>query len=542
MPRFDGGGFTGGGRSIRPMGGPGAASLIPVTEGPAPPARMPPPPPPIMDAGMSAPMALPAMADMPMADMPAFDFLAPGMDGGNPIAALLGGALGVPPGIDPLAPTPIAPPAPAAPAPSEPAVPGAPVVPPVLTAPDAAKMVAGNTGDLRTASVQEVIDWTQDYRREKATEQRAMSSPTLLDGLLYRVFRGGAADALTPVQIVVNGKARQYIPALDALLPEAAGADQRENRNVFNPTTGERRTIRKGDAMPEGFVLGDPQGDKPTSLQRNVDFVLESMGMEKTPANIEKAMEMVKSGGVTVNTGDAKLTPAEMAQRFATLEAKPDRTRAEEIEMAQLASDMKIKPTEGQMKAGQVADIGQRALGILDEPLEGGQTLFETLAMPGQELAGSTPLTKELFQDPNYQRAAQAMNETAQVILRWETGAAAPVHEVRNMADRYSPQFGDSAATIKQKREALAARIESARRLAGVAAGPQQDAPAAPGPQPPAPETTGAGAGGVPGAAPETTGPADISTAPFADLLAMDPENIPDDQLDAYIDRMTKGK
>ena len=84
---------------------------------------------------------------------------------------------------------------------------------------------------------------------------------------------------------------------------------------------------------------------------------------------------------------------------------------------------------------------------ILDEKVDGGITVFETLARPHEWIISKFGSVGNYFLSTEYQKANQAMNDIAASILRMETGAAAPEPERIELVDRYSRQDRVTART-----------------------------------------------------------------------------------------------
>ena len=131
-------------------------------------------------------------------------------------------------------------------------------------------------------------------------------------------------------------------------------------------------------------------------------------------------------------------------------------------------SELKLKPTEGEGRAGRVADVGTTALGTLSQTLPDGSTLFEKMSSLGNVAAERLPFGSGAFlQSEEYKLADQAAREVITQILRWETGAEAKDSETENLMRIYMPRPGDGADVMKQKWDALQGRVEAARKLAG---------------------------------------------------------------------------
>ena len=146
------------------------------------------------------------------------------------------------------------------------------------------------------------------------------------------------------------------------------------------------------------------------------------------------------------------------------------------------------KFNEMQARAAQAADELHSSIGILEAPGEDGKPLFHQ---------GTNPLDSinptAFFKDHDRERYEQSLHGAVQMILRMETGAEAPEHEVQGAMVRYAPRPGDEDETIEQKMTALKRRARSAAEIAGqpyqavkskrseTQAAPPAQAPATPG-------------------------------------------------------------
>ena len=117
---------------------------------------------------------------------------------------------------------------------------------------------------------------------------------------------------------------------------------------------------------------------------------------------------------------------------------------------------------EMQARAAQAADEMDAAIGILEAPGEDGRPLFNQGTNPVDALNPTS-----FFKGQDRERYEQSLLGAVQMILRMETGAEAPAHEVKGTMARYAPRPGDEPETIEQKMVALKRRARSAAEIAG---------------------------------------------------------------------------
>ena len=149
---------------------------------------------------------------------------------------------------------------------------------------------------------------------------------------------------------------------------------------------------------------------------------------------------------------------------------------------------------EGESKAMETAERVAFGMDVLGSPDDEGKPLFSKLASESNNLADAVPIFGNYMVSPSYQKAENALRETGQAILRLETGAAAPPHEVTDIMKRYRPRPGDDESTVRQKWDSLRNRYEIAKRRAGAGYTPARTPPpaaAAAPPQQPAPTRPG---------------------------------------------------
>ena len=164
----------------------------------------------------------------------------------------------------------------------------------------------------------------------------------------------------------------------------------------------------------------------------------------------------------------------------------------------------------------------------------------------GQSVAGNIPLVGNYMLSDEFQQLRQAKADFIAALLRRESGAVINPSEFNDADQRYFPQPGDSAAVIKQKREARRIAID------GVAAG-AGGAPLSPmiqgRPGPSNVPTTVTGYEGppqqslglAPGQQPATTstgGASDFSTMTMPDLLDFDLSSATIEEITAWNNRL----
>ena len=120
------------------------------------------------------------------------------------------------------------------------------------------------------------------------------------------------------------------------------------------------------------------------------------------------------------------------------------------------------KFNEMQARAAQAADEMDAAISILEAPGEDGRPLFNQGTNPVDALNPTS-----FFKGQDRERYEQSLLGAVQMILRMETGAEAPAHEVKGTMARYAPRPGDEDETIAQKMTALKRRARSAAEIAG---------------------------------------------------------------------------
>ena len=120
------------------------------------------------------------------------------------------------------------------------------------------------------------------------------------------------------------------------------------------------------------------------------------------------------------------------------------------------------KFNEMQARAAQAADELHSSIRILEAPGEDGKPLFNQGTNPLDSLNPTS-----FFKDHDRERYEQSLHGAVQMILRMETGAEAPEHEVKGAMVRYAPRPGDESETIQQKMTALKRRARSAAEIAG---------------------------------------------------------------------------
>ena len=165
------------------------------------------------------------------------------------------------------------------------------------------------------------------------------------------------------------------------------------------------------------------------------------------------------------------------------------------------------KFNEMQARAAQAADELTASISILEAPGEDGKPLF---------MQGTNPLDSinpfSYGKGADRERYEQSLLGAVQMILRMETGAEAPAHEVKGAMDRYAPRPGDEAATIEQKMEALKRRARSAAEIGGQPYQAVQEQRGAPQPAPQAPQ--------APPQPQQQQGPSQANLAPMVRALA----------------------
>ena len=145
------------------------------------------------------------------------------------------------------------------------------------------------------------------------------------------------------------------------------------------------------------------------------------------------------------------------------------------------------KFNEMQARAAQAADELGASIGILETLGEDGKPLFHQGTNPVDSINPTS-----FFKGHDRERYEQSLLGAVQMILRMETGAEAPEHEVKGAMARYAPRPGDESETIQQKMTSLKRRARSASEIAGQpyqavkskrieTPAPQSQAPAAPG-------------------------------------------------------------
>ncbi|MCY4608806.1 MAG: hypothetical protein OXD40_09450 [bacterium] len=223
-------------------------------------------------------------------------------------------------------------------------------------------------------------------------------------------------------------------------------------------------------------VFGSSAGYEPPVKLTPTEEKLHAMGL--TPGTQEwfdAAREIVTGDRFQVNFPD---TPTPLSKEEKALAAM---TEIEQIPRDQWTADQRrryhyaesvlsLKPNESQNRAGRVADVGGRSLEILGETASDGEgTLFERLGDLTNMVGG---IIGSKGQSDDFLRAQQAANDALNQILRWETGAEAKDSERQMLWNTYMPAIGDGPDVVQQKLAAFTDRIESARRQAGLGAGP----------------------------------------------------------------------
>ena len=289
---------------------------------------------------------------------------------------------------------------------------------------------AGNLASALAGSVQA----RRDQKQEAESEQARTDA-------LVQVLASKGVPASQAQAIVTSGSSEALTQALAGPEPvEETGPDYTTPRAFYNHDTGETRTVntRAGetDAIQAGFTTeAPPEAPEPVA-----------------PAATD--WEFRDIGGVPHRVDLATGTAEPLTTGGQPFEAPAPSTPEE--------TGLNLNETQG--KAYEAAVIIDGSLDILGTPTESGERLFDLgtqVAAPNSALRGE-----------DRQRFDQSMDEIANAILRLETGAQAPEHEVAGVIKRYSPKFGDREGTVQQKWERLQVRYQTALDRSGLA--PQQ--------------------------------------------------------------------
>lgn len=131
-------------------------------------------------------------------------------------------------------------------------------------------------------------------------------------------------------------------------------------------------------------------------------------------------------------------------------------------------------PTEDQAKNTQLYQRASQQLKILigDEKNPG---TFDALASAGNQFGANisnapfSPFSPSVFTSAEYQRASGALKDIAASYLYSVSGATANPGEVQNLTDTITPKFGDSAATVADKKARVQQMVDSIKERAGPA-------------------------------------------------------------------------
>ena len=240
------------------------------------------------------------------------------------------------------------------------------------------------------------------------------------------------------------------------------------------------RNARTGTTGPETANATSGSGDNVNSysqeqVMRGLQPFLPAAKADKPPTSVREYEFYKEQGGdlpyegflgakraqtsVTVNTGKRGKPPTGFEWKIGA--------DGEDMLHPIKGGPAEGKYSEAQVRVVEAAERISFGTNILDEKVDGGSTLFETLGRPQEWIAAKFGSFGNYFLSPEYQKANQAMNDIAGAILRMETGAAAPEFERHEVASRYSPRPGDGQEVMAQKRESLNVRWRNAETLAG---------------------------------------------------------------------------
>ena len=368
------------------------------------------------------------------------------------------------------------------------------VIPPVTTAADALASV--QTGkDIRTATPEELARMNEDMARTRGVQSALAIAQPEVAGYF------GAMNAVDfaqykPVPTVVNGRMRQFIPALNALLPEGPPTPLSPEGKLLADL--ESRFGRDSDVYKKavaGLTAEDPvepmssEGKLLADLERRFgrdsDVYKTAVSQLTDKATV---MTFVKGGHeVSVKARDhakideliadgyTKRTPpqVEINQGEDKPSAGYDWVRNPDGTIATDERGVRQEVARPGGPADKVNEAMQRSISVVTEavpalelfnqqiPGEDG-TYFEKLASPSNVIGDVLDLNTGYLTSGPYEQANQAIESMAQSILRLETGAAAPPHETVNLKKRYVPRMGESEEVHERKLRTLTNRFKQA--------------------------------------------------------------------------------
>ena len=425
------------------------------------------------------------------------------------------------------------------------------------------------------------------YGRAQHLYGRAMAAPkpTIASGLLNfgaammaRNRMRGAEEAAAEREAALRGATGE---AIGTYLGDAGGDNAALIQALTGAGHGGADALRLA-AAAQGLRPQEPEPAKPTPLQSNVSFLVQSGAAQ----SVNEALGMLGKGkrrapGV-VGEYNAALE-ADLIPEGYTLKQFVTDKRAQTTVTTNVGGPATFKvpsnymlkdpndPSKGVMpipggpatefseaqnRAVVAAQQGARAIGILGQPGEGGEPIFNELASAVEAVKGGLPWIGNFLVSGDFQRAKNAMDTAVSAFLRLETGAAAPNFERIDALKRLAPVPGDKPEQIAQKWEGLQRYSNIAVKLSGtgyeISFGDQAPAPA---PAPALPARTGTHAaaaargGGVAPAVPGgahagavggATAPPDFSAMPQEQLDAVDIEQLDASQLEQWLNAVVR--
>lgn len=324
---------------------------------------------------------------------------------------------------------------------------------------------------------------------------------------------GGASDpagssetlaSALPTRALTTNQPRTFDPNFDAPRPTPAAG----HPGAFDPNTG---TFRDGKGMPKTPPVGtvrDPdryaQIDEGHYLDRTqtpearaetqqihgkeLERELANQEMEREVQRIMQAYQIPEARArvLAMKGGDA----IDRNFNAPPTAARPTAPRPQLVRNKQgvyvpvdpttgLGSDGKpvegytaptrpgrtstAKPTDGQMKFALVYPNAAKALEQVQQYVGQDGTISLPSTLIGKLTFGGYGLT------PEQQGFQQASEILLSAILRPETGAAVSADEWKKYSKQYIPLAGDAPATVQQKLQQIALRLETMKDLAGPA-------------------------------------------------------------------------
>ncbi len=277
---------------------------------------------------------------------------------------------------------------------------------------------------------------------------------------------------------------------LDELAQTSAQAKakrQQDAQEVLTAAIGESGDPRQFDAQA-AFAAAKAKGD--ASLVRDAIEAHRAIAGKVTEFDPKKGA-MDELGNVVREPQPMEMTPAEKAQRDET--ARHNLAAEEISRMTVGRAEAAQRETERHNRATE-ATAQQNANKAVDKPPNQQQFTAATYAgrieQSGQildklekDIAGMNLISYEMqkrvpptLQSGTFQSYDQAARNLVNAVLRRESGATVTEAEFENAKKQYLPQPGDTAQTLKQKKENRDYVFEGMKRASGAAYEPPPDA------------------------------------------------------------------